>query len=82
MSLRDDYSLPPAKSGLPTLRMWAVMLAAPLAALVLWLLLPDSAITVAILVVAVIVAVGLAVFWVMSSRGLNEPPRRRPQPRD
>jgi hypothetical protein len=41
-----------------------------------------AAITVAILVVAVIVAVGLAVFWVMSSRGLNEPPRRRPQPRD
>jgi uncharacterized membrane protein YccC len=82
MPIGDDYGLPRGASRLPVLRMWAVMLALPLLALVLWLVLPDSPITVAILVVAVIGAVGTGVFWVLSTRGLNEPPGRNPQPRD
>lgn len=81
MSLRDDYDIPRGTSRLPTLRMWVLMLAIPAAALVLWLVLPDSPITVAILALAVLVAVGLGVFWVMSARGLNRPPGRHPQPR-
>jgi Flp pilus assembly protein TadB len=81
MSLREDYDLPPPSSGLPTLRMWAVMLAVPAAALILWLVLPDSVVTVAILVVAIIVAVGIGIFWVLSSRGMNRPLSRNPQPR-
>jgi uncharacterized membrane protein YccC len=81
MSLRDDYDIPRSTARLPPMRMWAVMLAIPLAALVLWLVLPDSAITVAILALAILAAVGLGVFWVLSSRGLNQPPRRNPQPR-
>jgi hypothetical protein len=81
MSLRQDYDLPAPSNGLPTVRMWAVMLAVPAAALILWLVLPDSAITVAILVIAIILAVGVGIFWVLSSRGLHRPPPRNPQPR-
>jgi hypothetical protein len=81
MSLREDYDLPPPSTGLPTLRMWAVMLAVPAAALILWLVLPDSVVTVVILVVAIIFAVGVGIFWVLSARGLNRPPPRNPQPR-
>lgn len=81
MSLREDYDIPRPSSGLPTLRMWAVMLAVPAAALILWLILPDSMVTVVILVVAIIVAVGVGIFWVLSARGLDRPPARDPQPR-
>jgi predicted neutral ceramidase superfamily lipid hydrolase len=81
MSLRDDYDIPKGTTRLPALRMWAVMLVFPVAALVLWLVLPNSPITVAILALAILVAVGLGVFWVMSARGLNRPPGRNPQPR-
>jgi Na+/melibiose symporter-like transporter len=82
MALRDDYGIPRGTSRLPVLRMWLVMLALPVIALVLWLVLPDSPIMVAILVVAVIVAVGTGVFWVLSTRSLSEAPGRNPQPRD
>jgi len=81
MSLRDDYEIPRSTHRLPPLRMWAVMLTVPAAALILWLVLPDSAITVAILALAILFAVGLGVHWVMSTRGLNQPPGRNPQPR-
>jgi hypothetical protein len=60
--------------------MWLIMLAVPAAALVLWLVLPDSPITVAILVIAVLGAVFVGVAWVMRARGLNRPPGRNPRP--
>ena len=82
MSLRDDYDIPKGTTTrLPAIRMWAVMLAIPAAALVLWLVLPNGPVTVAILALAVLVAVGLGVYWVMSARGLEQPPPRNPQPR-
>jgi len=60
--------------------MWLLMLAVPAAALVLWVVLPDSPITVAILVIAVLAAVFTGVAWVLRARGLNRPPGRNPRP--
>jgi membrane protein implicated in regulation of membrane protease activity len=81
MPITEDYGLPPgARRGLPPLRMWAVMLAIPVAALVLWRLLPDSPVTVALLVIAVLAAVAIGVSWVLRSRALSQPPDRDPRP--
>jgi hypothetical protein len=80
MSPRESYGVPSTAGRLPPLRMWLVMLAVPAAALVLWLVLPDSPITVAILVIAVLGAVFLGVAWVMRTRGLNRAPGRNPRP--
>jgi membrane protein implicated in regulation of membrane protease activity len=81
MSLREDYDVPAGTGRLPALRMWIVMLVVPAAALVAWLVLPDSAVTVAILALAVLAAVFAGVHWVMTARGLNRPPGRDPRPR-
>lgn len=81
MSLREDYDVPASTGRLPAVRMWLVMLAVPAAALILWLVLPDSPITVALLALAVLVAVLAAIWWVLSARGLNRPPGRDPRPR-
>lgn len=80
MSPRDPYGVPPTATRLPPLRMWIVMCAVPLAALVLWLVLPDSPITVVLLALAVLGAVFAGVAWVLRARGLNRPPDRRPRP--
>lgn len=76
----DPYGVPPTTTRLPPLRMWIVMCAIPLGALLLWLVLPDSPLTVALLVLAVIAAVFTGVGWVLRARGLNRPPGRSPGP--
>lgn len=75
-SVRETYDLP-KRPPLP-FRQAAVMLALPLAALVLWLALPHSPITVALLAVSVLVAVFMAVGKVLRSRELDEKPGREP----
>jgi hypothetical protein len=80
MSPRETYGVPSTAGRLPPLRMWLVILAVIAAALVLWLVLPDSPITVAILVIAVLGAVFGGVAWVMRTRGLNRAPGRNPRP--
>ena len=80
MSPRETYGVPSTAGRLPALRMWLVMLGVPLAALVLWLVLPDSPFTVALLVVGVLVGVFAAIVWVLSARGLNRAPGRNPRP--
>jgi membrane protein implicated in regulation of membrane protease activity len=80
MSIREDYDVPAGTGRIPAIRMWLVMLAVPVAALLAWLVLPSGPITVAVLVLAVLGAVFAAVSWVLSARGLNRPPPRRPQP--
>jgi hypothetical protein len=80
MSPRETYGVPSTAGRLPPLRMWLVILAVIAAALVLWLVLPDSPITVAILVIAVLGAVFTGVGWVMRTRGLNRAPGRNPRP--
>jgi hypothetical protein len=75
-STRQDYDLP-KRVPVPA-RHWALMLGVVALALVLWVVLPDSPIFVAVLVIAVLGAVFLGVSRVLSSRQLSEPPPRRP----
>jgi hypothetical protein len=79
MSPRESYGVPSTAGRLTPLRMWLVMLVMVAAALVLWLVLPDSPITVAILVIAVLGAVFTGVAWVLRTRGLNRAPGRNPR---
>lgn len=75
-SVRETYDLP-KRPPLP-FRQLAVMLVMPLLALGLWLALPDSAITVAVLAVCIIVAVSLGVSLVLRSRRASEAPGHNP----
>jgi hypothetical protein len=77
-SVRETYDLP-KRPGV-TFYQWMVMLAAPLATLVLWRLLPDSPVTVALFAIAVLAAVFVSVGLVLNSRRLDEKPGRNPAP--
>ena len=77
MTVREDYDLPRRASL--SLRMWVVMAAAPLLALVLWIVAPGSAIAVAVLAIALLALVFGGVAWAMSARDLRTPPGRHPQ---
>lgn len=72
-SLRETYDLP--EKAPPPLRQWAVMLAVPVALIAAWLILPDSAIVVAILAVLTLVAVFSGVAWVLRSPYFSDAPR-------
>ena len=60
------------------MRQAMVMFALPLLALGLWLLLPDSPITVGLLALALLTAVFVGVGTVLRSRELTEKPGRNP----
>lgn len=55
-----------------------VMFAVPAIVIGAWLLLPDTGLGVAVLVVIALAAVFLGIWRVMSLRRLSEPPARRP----
>ena len=76
MSLRKTYDLP--RRPPTSLRFPVFMVAFVLAALILWLLLPDSAITVALLAVVLLAAVGAGVFRIFSAREVTRPPGHHP----
>jgi hypothetical protein len=78
-SVQDTYDTAKERPGI-TAGQWMVMLAAPLLALGLWRLLPDSAITVALLAIAMLAAVFTGVGIVLSSRKLEQEPDREPVP--
>lgn len=75
-NLREDYDLP-ERPPLP-FRQAIVMIALPVIALGLWLAVPGSPITVALLAVAVLAAVFVGVGLVLRSRELDEKPGRNP----
>ena len=77
-SVRESYELP-ERPPLP-FRQIVVMFAVAALALVLWLVLPHSAITVALIVIALLVAVFLGVGMVLRSRELDCKPDRDPVP--
>jgi hypothetical protein len=77
-SLRDVYDAPDQTPS--PVRMWALMVGIVALALALWLVLPDSAVTVAILAVVVLAAVFIGVGSFLRSRQLSTPPERRPTP--
>lgn len=74
--LRDDYDLP-RRPPLPFRQLGVVVLAHVLA-LGLWLALPSSAVTVALLGVIVLSAVFFGTWAVLRSRELDEKPGRNP----
>lgn len=77
-SIRETYDAPDEAPS--PVRMWALMVGVVLLALVLWLVLPDSAVTVAILAVVVLATVFFGVWRFLSARQLSSPPERRPTP--
>jgi predicted lysophospholipase L1 biosynthesis ABC-type transport system permease subunit len=77
-SVRETYDFPDETPS--PMRMWVLMVGVVLLALVLWLVLPDSAVTVAIRAVVVLATVFFGVSRVLASRQLSRPPRRRPTP--
>lgn len=74
--LREDYELP-RKPPVP-MRQAGVMVILPLIALGLWLALPHTAITVALLALLLLGAVFTGVGLVLRSSELSEPPGRHP----
>jgi hypothetical protein len=75
-TVRETYDLP-RRPGVAFWQ-WLVMLAVPLLALGLWLALPDSPITVALLAITVLAAVFVGVGLVLNSRQASEPPGEQP----
>jgi Flp pilus assembly protein TadB len=80
MTLREDYGLPRRGREPIPVRMWGLVGLAILAALVLWLVLPDSPVTVAVIAVAVLAFVFLGVYRILNARQISRPPDRDPRP--
>ena len=78
MSLREDYDLP-HRTSLGS-RMWVVMGIVPLAALILWIVAPNSPAAIAVLAIALLALVFGGVWWALSSRDLRKAPGRNPEP--
>ena len=77
-SLRNTYDLP--RKPPATFRFVAFMVAFAVGAPLLWLVLPDSPVTVAVLAVALLLIVAFALRSILSSRDVEQPPPRRPVP--
>lgn len=77
-SARETYDLP--DNPPPPYRQWALMVAVLVIVLGGWLLLPRSAVSVAILAVVTLAVVFLGVQRVLSSRALHQPPGHDPAP--
>jgi uncharacterized membrane protein YccC len=78
MKVRESYDLPP-KPPVPH-RQWALMVVVAIMALVLWRVLPDSPVVVALLAIILLATVFFGVWRVLSSRSLREPPGHDPMP--
>ncbi|HVL30708.1 MAG TPA: hypothetical protein VM299_00610 [Solirubrobacteraceae bacterium] len=77
-NIRETYDLP--RKPPATMRYIAFVLAFVIAAPLLWLILPDGIVTVALLGILLLVVIGLALRAILGSRDVNEPPPRRPAP--
>jgi hypothetical protein len=77
-SIRDTYDLPRKPPAM--FRFAAFMVAFAVAAPLLWLVLPDGVVTVAVLAVALLLVIGFALRSILSSREIEQPPPRRPAP--
>ena len=77
-SIRDSYDLPRKPPAM--FRFAAFMVAFAVAAPLLWLVLPDGVVTVAVLAVALLLVIGFALRSILSSREIEQPPPRRPVP--
>jgi hypothetical protein len=77
-SIRETYDLPRKP---PTLfRFAAFMVVFAVGAPLLWLVLPDGVVSVAVLALFLLVLIAVALRWILSSREIEQPPPRRPVP--
>jgi hypothetical protein len=77
-SIRESYDLPRKPPAL--FRFAAFMVAFAVGAPLLWLLLPDGVVTVAVLAVALLLIIGFALRSILASREVRQRPPRRPVP--
>jgi hypothetical protein len=77
-SIRESYDLPRKPPAM--FRFAAFMVAFAVGAPLLWLLLPDGVVTVAVLALALLLIIGFALGSILSSRDVEQPPPRRPVP--
>jgi hypothetical protein len=77
-SIRETYDLPRKPPAM--FRFAAFMVAFAIAAPLLWLVLPDGIVTVAVLALALLLIIGFALRSILSSRDVEQPPPRRPAP--
>lgn len=75
-SVRESYDLP--RRPPPAVKMLAFMAIFSIGATVAWLVFPESAISVAVLFVALTLLVAGGVWWIFSRRDTREPPGRNP----
>ncbi len=76
MAIRETYDLP--RRTPPILRFSVFMAVFSVGAVILWLALPDSPVTVALLAIALLGIVATGVFRIFSSRQVTEAPGRDP----
>jgi hypothetical protein len=76
--IRETYDLP--RKPPATFRFIGFMVAFAVGAPLLWLVLPDGAVTVAVLAVALLLIIAFALRSILSSRDVEQPPPRRPVP--
>jgi hypothetical protein len=77
-SVRQTYDLPRKPPAM--FRFAAFMVAFAIGAPLLWLVLPDGVVTVAVLAVVLLLIVGFALRSILASREVEQPPPRRPVP--
>lgn len=75
-SVRETYDLP--KQPPAAIRMLVFMAVFAIGAIVAWLAFPDSAISVAVLFVALLLIVGGSVWWLFTRRDMRAVPGREP----
>jgi hypothetical protein len=77
-NIPETYDVPRKIS--PTLKFVAFMLAFAVGAPLLWLVLPDGIVTVAVMGILLLVIIGVALRAILASRDVQQPPPRRPVP--
>ncbi len=78
MSIRETYDLP---RRIPvSIRFMTFMTVFSIGAVLLWLVLPDSPVTVALLAIALLVIVFAGVMRIFSARAVRQAPESRPVP--
>jgi hypothetical protein len=74
--IRETYDLP--RKPPATFRFIGFLAVFVIGAPLLWLVLPDGAVTVAVLGLALLVIIGVGLRFILSSRELNRAPGRNP----
>ncbi len=77
-NIPETYDVPRKIS--PTLKFIGFTLAFIVGAPLLWLVLPDGVVSVAVMAIVLLVVIGVALRAILGSRDMDQPPPRRPVP--